>query len=320
LLLETGLRFDWDEIVRRLLYSPRIAAVYTSGAHTKLSAGIGLYFEHTQLQYLEEASAGVRYDTYYALDGVTPTSPPLVSNFVANYSQLHEPRTLNWSVGVEQKLPAEIYASVNFLDKRATDEFAYALQNPPPALYGTYLLTNSRTSDYRSVDVNLRHTFARGYVLFGSYTRSYTHTNAALEYTPTLSVLGPQASGPQPWDAPNRLLSWGWLPVPKLKSWDFVYTADWRTGFPFNSVDADQELSGAPGSRRFPDFFSASPGLEWRFHFRGNYFGLRGVIENITDRQNPAVVNNNVDSRQYGTFTVPEGRAVTARIRLISSK
>ncbi|HZD48108.1 MAG TPA: hypothetical protein VE178_05115, partial [Silvibacterium sp.] len=319
-LLETGLRFDWDEIVRRPLYSPRIAAVYTPRADTKLSAGVGLYYEHTLLQYLEEALAGVRYDTYYAPDGITPVSPPLLSNFVANYGLPHEPRTLNWSVGIEQKLPAEIYASVNFLDKRDTDDFVYALQSPPPALYGTYLLNNSRTENYHSVDVNLRRTFEHGYVLFGSYTRSYAHTNAALEYIPTLSVLGPQASGPLPWDVPNRFFSWGWLPLPKLKSWDFVYTVDWRTGFPFTTVNANHQVVGEPGSRRFPDFFSLSPGLELRFHLRGYYFGLRGVIENISDRQNPAVVYNVIDSPQYGTFSVTEGRAFTARIRLISSK
>src|SRR5271155_660477 len=321
-LLEPGLRFDWDEIIRRPLYSPRLAVVYAPGdnAATKLSAGAGLYYEHTQLEYIEEALAGVRYDTYFALDGVTPISQPLLSTFVANYGLLHEARTLNWSVGIEHKLPAEIYAAVNFLDKRGTNAFVYDLESPPPALSGTYLLNNSRTANYHSVDVNLRRNFEHGYVLFGSYTHSYAHSNAALEYIPTLSVLGPQASGPLPWDAPNRVFSWGWLPVPKLKSWDFVYTADWRTGFPYTSVDANQQVVGEPGSRRFPDFLSLSPGLEWRFHFRGSYFGLRGVIENVTDRQNPAVVYNVIDSPLYGTFSVPEGRAVTARIRLISSK
>jgi hypothetical protein len=322
LLLETGLRFDWDEIVRQPLYSPRIAATYTPDANatTKLSAGIGLYYEHTQLQYLEESLAGIRYDTYYTLDGVTPISPPLLTTFVANNALLHEPRTLNWSVGIERKLPAAIYASVNFLDKHGTNAFVYTVQSPPPALSGTYLLNNSRKESYDSVSLNLRHTFAHGYVLFGSYTRSSTHTNAALEYSPTLSVLGPQASGPLQWDAPNRLLSWGWLPVPKLKNWDFVYTADWRTGFPYTSVNANQQMVGEPNSRRFPDYFSLSPGLEWRFHFRGYYFGLRGVIENIADNQNPAIVNYDVDSPQYGTFSVPEGRSFTARIRLIGSK
>ena len=321
-LLETGLRFDWDEIVRRPLYSPRVAATYTPGSNatTKLSAGIGLYHEHTQLQYLEQSLAGVRFDTYYASDGVTPTSPALQSSFVANYGQLQEPRTLNWSVSIERKLPAAIYASVNFLDKHGRDGFVYAPQSPPPSLFGTYLLNNSRHEHYYSVDLNLRHTFAHGYVLFGSYTRSSAHTNAALEYTPTLSALGPQASGPLPWDTPNRALSWGWLPVPKLRNWDFVYTVDWRTGFPFTSVDANHQVAGVPGSRRFPDYLSLSPGLEWRFHLRGSYFGLRGLIENATDSQNPAVVNNNVDSPQYASFSLPQGRALVARIRLISSK
>ena len=76
---------------------------------------------------------------------------------------------------------------------------------------------------------------------------------------------------------------------------------------------------GPPGSHRFPNFTSFSPGLEWRFHFRGKYFGLRGVAENITNRSDPYIVNNNVDSPEYLTFTQPLGRAFTTRIRLIQS-
>jgi hypothetical protein len=60
--------------------------------------------------------------------------------------------------------------------------------------------------------------------------------------------------------------------------------------------------------------------LEWRFHLRGAYFGLRAIISNATDRQNPTVVNNVVDSPEYGTFSEPLGRAITARIRLIGNK
>ena len=75
-LVEPGLRFDWDEIVRRPLLSPRLAVVYTppnDGNKTKISAGIGLYYEHTQLEYLAQTYAGVRYDTCYAECGQTPT-------------------------------------------------------------------------------------------------------------------------------------------------------------------------------------------------------------------------------------------------------
>ncbi len=325
LLLEPGLRFDWDEILRRPVYSPRLAMTYVprSGTRTKLSAGIGLYYEHTQLEYLEEALAGLREDTNYAADGVTPLGPPQGTSFVAQAAALHQPHVLNWSAGIEHKFPGSIYATMNWLDKRGSNGFVYANENSP-ALSGTYLLTNGRTFTYHSIDLSLRHSFSNGYVLFGSYTRSSAHTNAALDYSPTLSILGPQQGGPLAWDVPNRLLSWGWLPLPKIRNWDrgwdFVYTVDWRTGVPFTSVDANQQMVGAPGSNRFPNYISFDPGLEWKFHFHGSYFGLRGVLENATGSQDPVVVNNVVDSPEYGLFTEPQGRAFTARLRLIGSK
>lgn len=326
LLVEPGLRFDWDEIVRGPLFSPRVAVVYSppgAEAKTKVSAGVGLYYEHTQLEYLTRSLAGVRYDTYYAADGTTSVSGPLQTIFEAKQASLNQTRAINWSFAIERKLPCEIYANLNFVEKRISDGFVYLNQSGPGALSGPYLLTNSRGDHYDSVEIDARRAFANGYKLFVSYTRSSARTNAALNYVPTVSVLGPQQSGPLPWDTPNRLISWGWLPflVPKFKkSWDFVYTMNWQSGFPFTSVNANREIVGAPGSRRFPDYVSFSPGLEWRFHFRGAYFGLRGVMENATNSRNPAVVNNVTDSPAYGTFSEFLGRALTARIRLIGAK
>lgn len=324
LLIEPGLRFDWDEVIRRPLFSPRLAVVYSppgAEATTKLSAGIGLYYEHTQLEYLTRALAGIRYDTYYAADGTTPVNGPLPTTFIADDASLTQTRAINWSIGVERKLPGAIYAGANFIQKRINNGFVYANQGAAGALSGTYLLTNGRQDHYYSVEFNARHTFANGYTLFASYTHSSATTNAALDYVPTVSFVGPQQSGPLPWDLPNRLISWGWVPflLPKFKkSWDFVYTMNWQTGFPYTSLNAGYEVVGTPGSRRFPDYVSFSPGLEWKFHFRGAYFGLRGIMENATNRQNPAVVYNVVDSPLYGTFSQYLGRALTARIRLIN--
>jgi hypothetical protein len=326
LLLEPGVRWDWDEIVRRPLIAPRLAAVYSPPAaegNTKISAGIGLYYEHTQLEYLTRALAGIRDDTYFASDGVTPTGPALATNFTANDGSLREARALNWSVGIEQKLPGSLYVAANFIRKRVSDEFNYADETDPSGLSGTYALTNSREDNDNLAEVEARRTFKGGYTLFGAYTHATAHTNDAIEYYPTLTELGPQQPGPLPWDTPNRVLSWGWVPflVPWFrKNWDFVYTLDWHTGFPYTAVNANQQVVGAAGGQRFPDFLSFSPGLEWRFHFRGAYFGLRGVVENITGSGDYFVVNNVVDSPQYGTFSEPLGRAFTARIRLISAK
>lgn len=328
LVVEPGLRFDWDEITRRPLFSPRIAMTFTPGVsmgrtpQTKISAGIGLYYSQTPLFFIEEALAGQRVDTLYAADGTTPIGPPQPISFTADYANRREPRVVNWSLGVQRRLPGSIYASLNYLDKHGTDGMVYAGPFTETASGSTqlYQLTNSRRFNYRSIDLSLRHTFANGYTLFGDYMHSYAHTNAALDYSPTLSVLGAQRGGPLPWDTPNRVISWGWLPVPFIHGWSFVYDLDWRTGAPYTSINADQQVEGAAGSRRFPDFTSFSPGLEWKFHFHGYYFGLRGVIENATDSANPAIVNNNIDSPEYGQFTEPQGRALTARIRLIGLK
>jgi hypothetical protein len=326
LLIEPGVRFDWDEIIRKPLIAPRIAAVFSpprGNGSTKLSAGVGLYYEHTQLDYLTRALEGARFDTYFATDGVTSLGPAQTSIFQAGYGSLHQARAINWSIGIQQKLPGAIYAGANFVQKRTTDLFTYVNENGAGALSGIYQLTNGRRDNYNSFEIDARHVLSGGYSVFASYTRSSAHTNAALDYVPTVSVLGPQQSGPLLWDAPNRTISWGWLPVPLAMlhhRWDIVYTATWQTGFPYTAVNANRQVVGAAGAQRFPAYIDLSPGLEWKFHFRGAYFGLRGVLENATDRANPAVVNNVIDSPQFGTFSQLQGRSLTARIRLISTK
>jgi hypothetical protein len=325
LLIEPGLRFDWDEIIRSPLFAPRVAAAWTPpglASRTRISAGVGLYYEHTQLEYLTRALAGLRNDTYFGPDGITPITPPLLTSFQANDSTIHQTHALNWSVGLEQKLPGQIFLNAGFLQKQTNDGFVYANPNPT-AVSGTWSLTNDRQDRYHSFEIHARRTFGDGYTLFAAYTRSSAHTNSGIDYAPTLSPVGTQQPGPLPWDTPNYLISWGWLPVPIRSlhhNWDFVYTMLWRTGFPYTSINAIHQVIGSPGSNRFPDFISFSPGLEWRFHFRGAYFGLRGVLENATDSLDPFTVNNNVDSSSYKTFSQPLGRAVTARLRLIGSK
>lgn len=342
MLIEPGLRFDWDSIVRRSMYGPRIAAIYApphARRTTKLSAGVGLYYDHTQLSYIALPYAGIRYDTYYAADGKTPVSLSQETTFTANDKLLRDPRAINWSVAVERALPWSLYGGISFMGKRTTNMFTFTNQSGPASLAGNYLLTNARIDEYHSEGMELRKLFKDGYTLYVSYTHSSATTNAALDYLPTPtefgpqtgglyglptpSPLGPQQAGPQPWNAPNRWISWGWLPfdVPGIrwfqKNWDFVYDFKWQSGLPYTAVDAAGQVVGAAGSHLFPAYVNFGPGLEWRFHFHGQYWGLRGAMENATDSFDPLVVNNNTASPQFGAFGDQLGRALTARIRLI---
>lgn len=318
-MIEPGVRFDWDRIVRRGFVSPRLALTYDFGekSDTKLSAGIGIYTDHTQLDLIERTQQGVRVDTMYSTDGTTAIGLPTESVFTYSPGSLRVPRTVNWGFGLEHKLPWQTFLRLNFIEKRTWAQFTFVPSSEGAT--ATYTLRNTRDDHYDSFEISARHSFSHGYSLYGSYVRSSATTNAVLNYVPDLSILGPQGQGALAWDTPNRLIAWGWLPVPKTKRLDFVFAVDWRTGYPFTSVNANQEVVGEPNSQRFPDYLSINPGLEFRFHFRRTYFGLRGVLENATGRQNPYGVYNVVESPSYGTFIGHQGRALTARIRIIGS-
>ena len=131
-------------------------------------------------------------------------------------------------------------------------------------------------------------------------------------------IFAQQAGGPLPWDSPNRLLSWGWMPL--IKKFDLAYSFDWRDGYPFNVVNQEQELVGAPNAQRFPAYFSLNLHIERRFRLLGIEWALRGGVNNITNRSNPTVVNNNVDSPQFLTYAGTQHRVFTARIRLLGRK
>jgi len=130
-------------------------------------------------------------------------------------------------------------------------------------------------------------------------------------------VFGPQGGGPLDWDTPNRLISWASLPVPFFNKYTLSYFLEWHSGFPFSAVDGYQRLVGSPNARRFPDYFSLNLHIERRFRLWGKEWALRAGFNNVTGHSNPNVVNNNLDSADFGEFSGGAGRVFTGRIRFI---
>ena len=131
-------------------------------------------------------------------------------------------------------------------------------------------------------------------------------------------VFGQQAAGPLPWDAPHHFIWWGWLPL--VKKFDFAYSLDWRSGYPFNVVNQEQQLVGAPDARRFPTYFTLNTHIERRFRLFRYQLALRAGFNDVTNRQNPTVVNNNIDSPLFLTFSGKQHRVFTGRIRFLGRK
>jgi Carboxypeptidase regulatory-like domain len=339
ILVEPGLRFDWDEIVRKPLISPRLAGTYVldNSGNTKLSAGAGLVYDATDLILIARPYAGERDDYFFNSAGqstdlsgaVIPTPTAVLSSFTVNRQNLQAPRFFNWSVALEKKLPASLFMKAEFMQRQGTHDFVYNTPNNLPG--GNFILQNTRDDRYNAFQITLRRNFGQRYSVMGSYTRSSTHSTQALDFNVDAPILGrvlpgtstivsPQAPGPLLWDAPNRFLSWGFLPffrLPIIHELDLAYSAEARNGFPFNVFTDQQLLYGTPGSYRFPTYFTLNLALEKRFHLFGYYWALRGGFDDITGASNPVVVNADVNSPQFLTFSGYNRRSFTSRIRFL---
>ncbi|HUC30907.1 MAG TPA: carboxypeptidase regulatory-like domain-containing protein [Candidatus Acidoferrum sp.] len=334
LLIEPGVRLDWDEIVRHAEVAPRLAGTYVldNAGNTKLSAGIGIIYDATPIYLVARPFAGTRQDTFYTVDpnctagaGCVTMTGPVTTTFAANTNTLAAPRFVNWSIGVERKLPAAIYLKAEFVEKRGTRGFVYDTPNPGSASNFAFNLQNTRDDRYTALQITMRHNFRENYTIMGAYTRSSARSNQALDFNVDSPVLSGQQPGPYPWDTPNRFLSWGYLPffsLPILHKLELAYSMEARTGFPFTEVSEPQQIIGKPGAQRFPGYFSLNLQLEKKFHLLGYYLALRGGFDNITGRCNPFVVNSVIDpvSHPNPTFSACEGRAFTSRIRLLGRK
>jgi hypothetical protein len=331
LLVEPGVRIDWDEVVRRPNVAPRLAGTYMldKAGTTKISAGIGQIYDSTPIYLIARPFAGTRQDTFYRVDpscttgtGCVTTVGPVNTTFLADTRELQTPRSLNWSLGLEKKLPAAVYLKAEFLEKRGTRGFVYDSLNSAEG--GKFILQNSRDDRYSALQITLRHNFHESYMITGSYTRSKARSNQALDFNVDNAILSAQQPGPYPWDSPNRFLSWGYFPLfrlPLLHQFEVAYSVEARNGFPFSLLSDQQELIGKANAERFPGYFSLNLQLEKRFHLFGYYWAVRGGFDNITGHGNPFFVNNVIDAAHpEPTFTAQQGRAFTSRIRLLGRK
>jgi hypothetical protein len=343
LLLEPGLRFDWDEIIRTPLFSPRLAGTYIfdNESNTKLSAGIGITYDATSLGLIHQALEGQRVDYFFDTNGcpqeasgtsmtctgLSPGAPepapiPLPTAFAVNRNTLAAPRYLNWSVSLEKKLPAAVFLKLEFIEKRGGHGFAYNTSNG--AVDGTFLLGNGRDDRYDAFTVSLRHRFSQHYEIFGAYTRSRAHTNQVFDFSVDLPVLSPQIPGPYPWDTPNRFVGYGVLPffkLPVIHKVDLVYSAEARTGLPVIATSEQGEIYAAdpPGTFRLPTYYAVNLEFEKRIHLLGRSWAVRVGFDNITNHANALLSNGiiNPPTQPVPIFVDGNGRALDGRIRYL---
>jgi hypothetical protein len=341
LLIEPGVRLDWDELVRTPVLSPRLAGTFRLDAEgtTKLSAGIGIIYDATNLGLIHQPLEGQRIDYFFDSNGCPqeanaqsvvcnqPPAPepapiPIPTTFVVDRNALEMPRYVNASASLEKKLPNAIFLKLEFIDKRGVHAYAYNTLNG--AVDGIYLLGNARDDRYDAFTVSVRHHFRQHYEIFGAYTRSSSRSNQIFDFSLDTTLLSPQLPGPYGWDTPNRFLSWGILPgfnLPFIHKFDIVYSAEARNGLPFYGTTDQGEI--VPGyvpssSLRLPTYYTLNLQVEKRLHLFKRYWAVRAGFDDIT---NHALVSGAVatidPSHPAPTFIDSAGRGFTGRIRYL---
>ncbi|MGO9230916.1 MAG: carboxypeptidase regulatory-like domain-containing protein [Bryobacteraceae bacterium] len=323
--VDAGARLDWDAMLGAAAISPRIAVAWApmANSRTKLTAGYAILRDPTNLALFSEPLDQQPVTTPYNSSGV-PLAP-LVTTFLPG-RDLTFPRYGQWSAGAARELGRHVLASAEWLRKRGSDGFAYAQAGPPTPVNfdlvslaggygGDYYMSNLRRDDYDEVTVTVRQSFGEQYGWMTSYTRSRAVSNAVLSTTidEPLQVTGDFT--PMPWDAPNRLLGWGYFPI-HGPNWALAMLADYRTGLPYSITADSGVLVGPLNAQRYPDAFDLNVHVERRFVFRGYRLGLRLGCNNITGHANYTAVNNVEGAPNFEQFYGAEGRRVVVRIRM----
>ena len=336
LLLDVGLRGDWDQILNYWNVSPRVGFAWQPPGldRTKISGGYAVIYDATNLRIFTRPLDQYAITTYFDGSG-RPDRGPAYTVFTIQNPRPARPRYRSWSLGLEQEFGWGLQGKFEVLRKRGTYGFTYvnalgdqSIRPPdfvPPSSTGLprgaapqfdaiYSLTNDRRDEYDHFRVTMRKSFRRKYELLVAYTRSNARSNSVVDASVDEPIIVRTNIGPMPWDAPHHLLSWGYLPTP-LKKWSAAYMLEYRTGFPFSIVDDDGAVIGGVNERRFPSFFQLNIHLERRFVFHNNLWAFRMGSNNVTNNSNPSVVNNYVGARNFLQFYGGADRSFNFRIR-----
>ncbi|MCS7025370.1 MAG: TonB-dependent receptor [Bryobacteraceae bacterium] len=334
LLIEAGLRQDWDRILRNWNFSPRLGFAWSPFGleGTKISGGFARIFDQTSLRVFSRPLDQYSASIYFGPDGDIARGPAL-SVYCIDNPRLASPRYHNWNLGFEHELPMSIQARVNLIQRSGTRGFTYInrlLSHPDdlprvfdnladPVFDAIYVLSTQRADRYRAIEVTLRQPIRQRYEWMLSYTRSRARSNAVIDQSVDEPLLISDNAGPLPWDTPNRWLSWGYLPTP-WKKWAVAYLAEYRTGFPFSIQDANGQLVSKVNELRYPAFFELNLHVERTVFFRKQWWAIRGGFINLTNHRNPNVINNVLGSPNFLKAYGGQGRAFNIRIRWLGKQ
>lgn len=325
LSLTLGVRVSSQTIGLDAALAPRVGIAYSVPAlNTVLRAGAGLIYSHVPLLAQDFADNQTRQITFLAGPNAGNTftlqNVYLPGGSLANIANPEQPgnspRTFTWNIESETAIRKNVTLRLSYYETHTDDLFLVNPIFPSSPTGNAYLaLENTGSAHYRQASATARYSPNERMEANVSYSwsraRGDLNTLSDTFIPFQVPVIRQNEYGVQPSDIPNRLLVWGYVHLP---FWDLVFSpvADMHSGFPYSNIDVFQNYVGAPNSLRFPTYFSLDVKVYRDFPIRipfkerptGKIRKIRiGVYSlDVTNRQNPHDVYNNMASPIFGQF------------------
>lgn len=312
---EVGLRYDRERVTGRNNVGPRAAFSFLpfGTPRSKLSGGVGLFYDNLALLNLELPNLQRRLTTSYT-NGVPTPAPSATSVLVS--PGLRNPADVQWNVEWENEWAPRWVSRIEYIQRNGRDQVRLAAQ--PNAGGFDMIFNNSGASDYRAVEIGIDRPIKTNLHLLGSYTYSNARSRPSLSIDfpdPAVESFGEVPVG---WDARHRLVGWGYFPLPTHLMVSFSVEA--RSGFPFTEVDDLNHVVNGYNSQQLPSFFVTNAGIEKEITIpfaNGKRMAFRIGATNLFNRFNPRFVDNNVNSPTFMSLADSSGRHFTARVRIL---
>jgi Carboxypeptidase regulatory-like domain len=313
-LVDAGLRWDWDSFLRSWSTSPRVGVAWSPPGlrDTKISGGFGITRDAPNMilftRPMDQYPVAFLYPPYGQPD------VPLTSLFYNPGRGFSSPENTNWTAAIDRRVLSSVFVRLEALRRRGTEGLTYfpsPLSSPGHAIYS---LGNHRSDSYDATGITVRQNLAHEYGWMASYIWSRARSNAVVDITTDDPAIVNANTGPLAWDAPHRLLGWAYVPT-FWKNWAIACLSEYHTGFPFSVLNELGTVIGPPDAHRFPAFLELNLSVERKFEFRGQRWAGRAGFINITNHRNYNVVNNDINSPSFMAYAGGQSRAFNFRIR-----
>ncbi len=316
LTIDLGVRFDADNLGETYNPAPRLGFVFSpfDDQKTVLRGGIGVFYSKIPLNVgVFEQNQDVLIRSF-ARDGATPLGETVFRNSLAN-GDIKTPYNISWNLRLDREISERLLVGIGYEQRATKRDFLLEPIVSGIGNEGIYELGSGGKSSYREFLLTARFRLQENRDLFFSYTRSRAvgDLNAFGGFAGNIAnpIVRENEYSRLSFDTPNRFLFWGDIGLPLGIT--FIPLVDWRTGFPYSTIDENQNFTAPRNSgARFPQYFSADVQIlkDFKINFKDKSYRLRAGVKffNITNHFNPRDVQNNSDSPEFGGFYNGVGR------------